>query len=273
MTVLHAQWFCLWLAPQLPHALLVWLAYYLWIAPKMLLAVLAFLMFRRGLHRQFPMFFLYALFQLVQSAILWAAHLHAGHPNFDETYTRLFSGGTVVSSALRFGVIYEVFRQVFRNYPALTETGKMLFRGVTVVLLVVGVGFAALIPGKSVNLLMLATTTLDRTVSLLQLGLLLSLFIFSRYFALSLRGHAFGIALGLGTYASVQLATSAVLLYVGSTTNPLPNFITMATYHCCVLIWMFYLLLPERTAYFTRRELPKQDLDVWNQELQRLLQR
>jgi hypothetical protein len=149
----------------------------------------------------------------------------------------------------------------------------MLFRGVTVVLLLAGVGLAALIPGKSVSFLMLATDTLNRTVSLLQLGLLLSLFIFSRYFALSLRSHAFGIALGLGTYASVQLATSAVLLYMGSSSSPLPNFITMATYHCCVLVWMFYLLLPERSAYFTRRALPKHDLEVWNQELQRLLQR
>jgi len=267
MTAFHAQCFCLWMAPRLPHTLLVWLAYYLWIAPKVLLAVLAFLMFRRGLHRQFPMFYLYAVFQIVQSAILWT------HPHFDETYTRLFSGGTAVSSALRFGVIYEVLRQLFRNYPALTETGRMLFRGVTVVLLIAGVGLAALLPGKSVSLLMLATDTLNRTVSLLQLGLLLSLFIFSRYFALSLRSHAFGIALGLGAYASVQLATSAVLLYVGSASSPLPNFITMATYHCCVLIWMFYLLLPERTAYFTRRELPTHDLEVWNQELQRLLQR
>jgi len=266
MTAFHTQWFCLWMAPRLPHGLLVGLWYYLWIAPKVLLAILVGLMFRRKLHRQFPMFFLYAVFQLLQSAILLA------HPHIDETYTRLFSGGVAVSSALRFGVIYEIFGQLFRNYPALTETGKMLFRGVTILLLLAGVGLAVFVPGKSVDQLMLATNTLDRTVSLLQCGLLLSLLIFSRYFALSLRSHAFGIALGLGTYASVQLATSAVLLYVGSTSNPFPNFLTMGTYHCCVLIWMFYLLMPERTSYLALRELPKHDLEIWNQELQRLLQ-
>jgi hypothetical protein len=114
---------------------------------------------------------------------------------------------------------------------------------------------------------------LDRTVSVLQCGLLISLFLFSRYFALSWRSQAFGIALGLGIFASVELAVSAVALHLGTFSNRTVILITMATYHCCVLIWMFYLLLPERTAYFTRRELPKQDLEVWNQELQRLLQR
>jgi len=47
----------------------------------------------------------------------------------------------------------------------------------------------------------------------------------------------------------------------------------MATYHCCVLIWMFYLMRPEREAQQAPKTLPKYDLDIWNQELQRLLQR
>ena len=79
--------------------------------------------------------------------------------------------------------------------------------------------------------------------------------------------------MGLGTYASVQMATSAVLLYVGSTTNRLPNFITMAAYHCCVLIWLWYLIVPERKPKYPSKALPEYDLEIWNQELQRMLQR
>ncbi|HXM20488.1 MAG TPA: hypothetical protein VN948_04380 [Terriglobales bacterium] len=245
--------------------------YYLWVAPHVLLGIILFVMVRRRLHRSFPMFFLYTASEILQFGVLFA--ISRSHVQFGEGYVRLFSGGLAVSSALRFGVIYEVFGQIFADYPALTETGKMLFRGVTIFLLLAGVGVAVFMPGKNVNLLMLATNTLDRTVSLLQCGLLLSVFIFSRYFALSLRSHAFGIALGLGTYASVQMATSAVLLYVGSTSNRLPNFLTMGAYHCCVLIWMFYLVRPEWAKPHASNPPPEHNLDIWNQELQRLLQR
>ena len=43
----------------------------------------------------------------------------------------------------------------------------------------------------------------------------------------------------------------------------------MATYHCCVVIWLVYLLVPE-TAHSVK-ELPENTLEQWNAELQRLL--
>jgi hypothetical protein len=44
----------------------------------------------------------------------------------------------------------------------------------------------------------------------------------------------------------------------------------MATFHCCVVIWLFYLLSKEPV----RRpigEIPSNDLEVWDRELARLL--
>jgi hypothetical protein len=245
--------------------------FYLWIAPHLLLGIILFVMVRRRLQRSFPIFFLYTASEIIQFVVLFGISLSS--PHFGGDYRRLFAGGMAVSSAVRFGVVYEVFSHLFADYPALTETGRMLFRGVTILLLLAAIGVAVLMPGKNVDFLMLATNTLDQTVSLLQCGLLLSVFIFSRYFALSLRSRAFGIALGLGTYASVQMATSAVLLYVGATNNRLPNFITMGAYHCCVLIWLWYVVAPERKPKYPSKALPEYDLEIWNQELQRMLQR
>jgi hypothetical protein len=48
--------------------------------------------------------------------------------------------------------------------------------------------------------------------------------------------------------------------------------VVMAAYHCCVLIWIFYLVAPERITYRTPNKLSEDDLGVWNEELQRLLQ-
>ena len=49
------------------------------------------------------------------------------------------------------------------------------------------------------------------------------------------------------------------------------DFLNMATYHVCVLIWFYYLLIPEKSAA-TAVSLPENNLAIWNRELERLLQ-
>jgi len=247
------------------------LYYYLWVAPHLVLGVVLFVMVRRGLHRQFPMFSLYATWEILQFVLLFTIHL--SHVHFGEGYLRAYSVGLVLSTGIRFGVIHELFRHFFHRYPALSGPGRFLFRMVTVVLLLVAVGLAVASPSNGADFLLRTTYGfLDRTASILQCGLLIALFLFSRYFALPWRSIAFGIALGLGIFASVELATSAVWLHLGAFGNVFVNLLTMGTYHCSVLIWMFYLLAPEREPRYTLKTLPGHDLEIWNRELQRLLQ-
>jgi hypothetical protein len=248
--------------------LVLW--YCLWVAPHVLQGVILFAMVRRRLQRQFPLFLLYNVFEILQFGVLFA--ISRSHIRFGEGYVRAYSVGLALSTAIRFGVIHELFSHFFRRYPALDGVGRLLYYGVTVVLLLTAVGLAISAPGNSADFLLNATYALDRTVSILQCGLLISLFLFSRYFVLSWRSHAFGIALGLGIFASVELATSAIWLHLGAFGNPVVNLLTMATYNCCVLIWTFYLMAPERVPRYPSKTLPEYDLEIWNQELRRLLQ-
>jgi len=48
-----------------------WLFFYLWIAPHALQAVLAIVMIRRRLLRQFPAFFAYTVYEVVQFLVLF----------------------------------------------------------------------------------------------------------------------------------------------------------------------------------------------------------
>ncbi len=44
----------------------------------------------------------------------------------------------------------------------------------------------------------------------------------------------------------------------------------MATYHVCVLIWFYYLLVPQKSAAASAAPVPENSLAIWNQELERL---
>ena len=248
---------------------LLW--YCLWVGPHVLQGIILFVMVRRRLHRQFPMFFLYTVFETVQFAVLFGISRLPLH--FGGGYVRVYSVGLALSTAIRFAVIHELFRHFFRRYPALDGPGRLVLRGTIIVLLLVAIGLAVSASGNGRDMLLTATYALDRTVSVLQCGLLISLFLFSRYFVLSWRSNAFGIALGLGIFASVELAASAIRLHLGVFGDSRVNFFTMATYSCCVLIWMFYLMAPARAPGHTSKTLPEYDLEIWNHELQRLLQR
>jgi hypothetical protein len=244
------------------------LFYYLWIAPHILLIAVAVLMIRRKVFKEFPAFLVYSIFEFVQFSVLFALiHL----PSVSgQRYYDAYLVGVAVSAALRFGVIHEIFENVFRNYTALDQLRKVLFGWATVVLLLVAVATATFAPGENSRLIA-AIYAIGRAVSIVQAGLIFFLFLFTRYFALTWRNYVFGIALGLGIFASVDLATSAIKTQLGP--NPVAdvlNMVSMATYHCSVLIWLFYLLAPEHE---TRRinQLPSHDLQQWNNELQRLL--
>jgi hypothetical protein len=245
------------------------LFYYLWIAPHLLLAVILMLMIRRKVYKQFPIFLLYTAFELFQFTILLTVFLHTGSLS-DERYRGAFALGTAISTALRFGIIYEIFTELFRNYNGLGELGRVLFRWATIVLLLIGVALAGT-HGSGADGFLVIVPTLDRTVRLMQCGLLMFLFLFSRYFALSWRNYAFGIALGFGILASLELADSAIRSQIASGSYLL-DYLGMATYHACVLIWIFYLVAPERKTSRAADKLPADDIEVWNEELQRLLQ-
>jgi len=98
--------------------------------------------------------------------------------------------------------------------------------------------------------------------------------VFAAHFHLSWGRPAFGIALGFGIAASAHLAYWALVFdgLFGQKSAALLDFLIMATYHVCVLIWFYYLLVPQKRATTSVVSLPENSLAIWNHELERLLQ-
>ena len=242
---------------------------YLWIAPHVFQVALAVMMFRRKLVREFPAFFVYTLFEVVQFGVLYAMNRTAAISG--QQYTAAWLVGGAGSIALRFAVVHEIFSRVFRSYPALKDFGELLFRWATAVLLLVAVVLVAWASGSETDRLTMAYTVVGRAVSIMQGGLLVLLILLSRFLSFPWRSYVFGIALGVGFFASVELGVSAIRSHVGlGISREFFDMVTMATYHCCVLFWIVTLLLPQQeTARVT--SVPDHNLDHWNHALQRLL--
>src|SRR6476661_8264497 len=162
-----------------PMSLTEYVSYSLWLGGSVAQFVAAGVMLRRR-----HMFFSYLAFQIFQAALLFLLHLQK-HQHYGR-YFYAFWTGQAIGAILRFGVIYEIFSAVFVPYPALRRLGGVLFRWSAVVLIMVAALVAASdASGNSGGQLIASIFILDRSINLVQCGLLFFLFIFSASFGLS----------------------------------------------------------------------------------------
>jgi hypothetical protein len=209
---------------------------FLWCAQPILQSVVAVILWRRKLHKQFPVFFLFLLAQVANFTFLFPLSL-AGNRKM---YFVVFWLGEVVNAVLGFKVIHEIFLDVFRPYHTLKDLGTLLFRWAGVVMLLVSV-VVAFSNSLDQSPLIHAVTTLERSVRIVQLGLILFLLLFSRFLGVSRKQASFGISLGFGFFAGVDLMMYA-LNSGGLVTHHIFNLIDLSAYNLAICIWFYYSL-------------------------------
>jgi hypothetical protein len=211
------------------------LYYALWIAHPVLQMGIAGLMLWRGLHRKFKFFFCYILTQIVTFAVVFAAYWHSYSACF-----YLFWGCDALSVAFGFAVIHEVFVDVFRSFHTLRDLGTVLFKWAGLVMLLVAGVVSVSTNASDVAPWMQAIITSQRCVRIIQVGMVLFLLFFAQYVGASRRQHSFGIALGFGSYAFVELAL--ICSWVGKHLgDPWMSIFNMAIYNGTLLVWIGYV--------------------------------
>ena len=224
------------------------LYYVLWFAHPVLQTAIAIAMLRRGQQRTFKYFFAYIVTQIMTFAVVF--------PTYRYYYSAVFYISwisTAISVALGFMVIHEAFLDVFRPFHTLRDLGTVLFKWAgLVMLLVAGVVSMSSSNSSSVVPWVQAITTAQRCVRIIQVGMVLFLLFFARYVGVSRRQHSFGIALGFGTFAVVEL--TLIASWAGDHLNSLGvNLINMGAYNAALFIWLGYTLAksPARDAAST----------------------
>lgn len=220
------------------------LYYGLWIAHPVLQLGIVALMLRRGLRRKFKFFFGYILTQVISFAIVFPAYWRN-----DDAAFYLYWACNAISVAFGFGVIHEVFVDVFRAFHTLRDLGTVLFKWAGLVMLLVACVVSVSTNASTMAPWMQAIVTTERCVRIIQVGMVLFLLFFARYVGFSRRNHSFGIALGFGAFAVVELALIAS--WVGDHLgNPWLSIVNMTVYNASLMVWLGYIAVknPARDA-------------------------
>lgn len=234
----------------------------------LILAVIAF--FRSGSIRRLPALATYFSLRAV-SLIYLESLYYIGGPmrGVSLRYTAYFYGywiSYVAAAVAIFFVVQEVFKHVLEPVPGLRRLGLLAFRWISIISAVIAIGAIAL-PAS------VATTNGDRMgpialqmtryVSVMEICLLAFLALSVHAFGRSFRSRLFGIGLGFGMQAAMDLIASA--LQAGSALHSAMNLALQATTTVALVTWFVYFVLPEPREERSIIVLPPQSaLARWN---------
>lgn len=190
----------------------------------------------RKAYRQSRWFFAYMIAQIFEFIVLYPAQ------NSRTAYFYAYCFTSAVSLGLGFAVIHEIFLDVFRPYHTLRDLGSVLFKWAGLVMLLVAVIVSASGQATHREPIVDAAIILQRSTRVVQCGLILFLLLFSKYLGISWRQRSFGIALGFGFYATIEL--SVVALRLGAhISEAVLTLIIMSAYVVSICIWIGYSVM------------------------------
>jgi hypothetical protein len=214
--------------------------YVLWIATPLLQMGVLIAMIKRGLHRDYPYFFNYTILQVVGVPVLYIILTRSYSVYFYAYYVNI-----ALSVLISFAVLQEIFRDAFRPYEALRDLSVILFRWSALVVLLVGVMWAINGNGahKSDNGAVVDAILLaERSVRLMQCGLVFFLLLFSEYLGISRRSPLFGISLGFGLFAAVNMLVATAMTHHGILKQSTLRHINSEAYLVAIVLWLGYTL-------------------------------
>ncbi len=235
------------------------LYYALWLMHPVLEMGIAGFMLQRRMLRNFRFFFAYVLTQLVTFAVVFPAFVWRGY----DSLFLLYWCCNAISVTFGFLVIHEIFVDVFRMFHTLRDLGTVLFKWAGLVMLLVAAVVSVSTNSSNLPPVMQAIVTLQRCVRMIQVGMVLFLLFFAQYVGVSRRQHSFGIALGFGSFAVIELIL--ISSWVGSHLDgPWMSIANMTAYNSSLLLWLGYVAVKRPARDSSRPLLQPQR---WEQSL------
>jgi hypothetical protein len=246
-------------------------SYYLWIVPHILLGVFLICLLRCRLRPRLPIFISYVVFELVQFFFLFTIYLHSPFPAVFYKWTLVVGEG--IGSILELGVIYELANELLLSRSTVASVLRPALQAILALLLLGAAIGSGAFSGISVQRVTDIFEMLNFSSNLIEAGMVLALFIFARALRVSWHSWIAGVALGFGVSASINLVSAALRAEWRERAFVTADLTLMAGFHVCVVIWLVFVFVADRTAPFPDGKLKISELELWDQELQRMVQR
>ena len=220
-----------------------WLSYLSWLAGPALQVTLLIFMIRRDLHRTFPRFFSYIVFQLVKTGVLFITYRYfAGSLGEESTnYFDVYWAGNAVSVLLAVAVMDEILHCLFRQYGGIQTLAATIFRWACGLLLLVSIVGAVSSYETGADRVVAAVLSFERSVRLMQCGLFLLIMLLCRVLKHCWRQPVFGVALGFGLFASIELILISAVTVFGDSQAELVSLLKSLSYNAVTVLWIAYL--------------------------------
>jgi hypothetical protein len=213
-----------------------WIMYLSWVAgPALEIALLA-CMVHRKLHRVFPRFFSYIIFQILKSVILFLTYRY-----YEQRYFEAYWTGNAISVILAVTVMDEILQHVFKDYGGAQNLGSVIFRWACGLLLLLAIVTAVTSQQGSADRVVAVVLAFDRSVRVMQCGLFCLLMILCRLLKNCWRQQVFGIALGFGVFASIELILVSVAMHYGGSVALSVGLAKSVAYNAVTILWIGYL--------------------------------
>lgn len=210
--------------------------YVSWLLGPLLQSTLLFFMVQRKLHIAFPRFFSYIVFQIVKSGVLFGVYRYHYEDYFDAYWT-----GNAISVLLSVTVMDEILQNLLKQYGGLQRLTTLIFRWACGLLLLLSILTAFSTQQTGSDRVISMVLSFDRSVRFMQCGLFFLLLILCRFLRKCWLQHVFGIALGFGIFASIELILVSIVMRFGEGAGASISLIKSAAYNGVTLLWVVYL--------------------------------
>jgi hypothetical protein len=213
-----------------------WLINANWLAGPVLQITLLIFMARNELRTMYPRFFSYILFQTIKTVCLFIAYQY-----FPDNYFYAYWTGNAVSVIFAIAVMDEILRRLFKQYGTIPILGTTIFRWSCGLLLLLAILGAMSTAGTGGDRVVAVVFSFDRGLRLMQVGLFLLLMVLCRILKDFWKQQVFGIALGFGIFASVELILVSFVMWSGNGHAATISLLKSTAYNAVTLVWIGYL--------------------------------
>src|ERR1700692_2916379 len=206
--------------------------------PLWLLALLLWVLLRRHAYQVSPFFFAYAAFGVAASVARFVAHNHP-HPYFATYWIT-----EAVFCILGILAMYEVLRSTLGNLPR-ARWAHFIFPFILLASVALSLARTHAAPPRVSGLLFWIVTG-EIAVRFVQVSIFAGLASLVPLIGLRWRQYPFGVAMGFGFFATIELLSTARFVDSGPAFKFAWGAISVIAYSIAVLIWIWFFWVPAR---------------------------